>query len=668
MKIKYYFSIAMAALVMTNCSQEEELQDIQQRGDVHTLTATIEGSSRSAVTDGGVFSWTSDDAISVWDGDSYEKYTYVSGNNFNGSANQISGYAIYPNGSHPNYSGSGLPQVNLSSTYTYGSTNAIMLAKVQGSSYNLSFSHLGGLMRFTIKNIPSNATSFTFTANSGITGDFQVETQNDGTNVIKATTSNNNQSVTISFSNSQLSNGTGTFYVPLPVGTYTGFTITVDNCSYTSQATNTIKRRTLLLMPTFTCNGTQLTKGDNAFKLENTVQDMNVSGDETLVIETPNSNDANAQLNLNYAPTDNATLNISDGQTGDSQDSKAKVVVDVKNNNTVAELNIDAPTLTVELASGTYETITAKTAKQTLIIKSGVTVENLKVIGGKVEIEKGANVKKQTELRVLTFEDGTEGFEPYECEFYYAMNYTDEYKTIEKWSDYIPRDGQYGNGHGAYEWYDEGNTELAFVKPEIESWWGISGHAGISDYVGTDEDIEQYHDNDNMLFMIDLQAYNVTGGANGSKNFCSQYGYLDPEEYATQYSPSGVLPGIQFMDEEPRVIDHMYVTNTTYAYGIITRGECDFGGSYEYTDESTFKIIAYGYDSFEDTEPTTTEFYLLNTGKRIVTDWTKWDLSVLGKVVRVEFNLVACYEGYGRYGLVIPAYFAYDDVAVQFEK
>lgn len=284
-------------------------------------------------------------------------------------------------------------------------------------------------------------------------------------------------------------------------------------------------------------------------------------------------------------------------------------------------------------------------------------------------IEKSKLAKEPSyELRVLTFEDGTEGFEPYECEFFYAMNYTEEYKTIEKWSDYIPRDGQYGNGHGAYEWYDEGNTELAFVKPEIESWWGISGHAGISDYVGTDEDIEQYHDNDNMLFMIDLQAYNVTGGANGSKNFCSQYGYLDPEEYATQYSPSGVLPGIQFMDEEPRVIDHMYVTNTTYAYGIIIRGECDFGGSYEYTDESTFKIIAYGYDSFEDTEPTTTEFYLLNTGKRIVTDWTKWDLSVLGKVVRVEFNLVACYEGYGDYGLVIPAYFAYDDVAVRFEK
>lgn len=270
------------------------------------------------------------------------------------------------------------------------------------------------------------------------------------------------------------------------------------------------------------------------------------------------------------------------------------------------------------------------------------------------------------ELRVLTFEDEDTGFAPYDCEFYYAMTSEYDYKEISVWSDYIPRDGQYGKGHGSYEWYDENNTELAFVKPTIPSWWGISGHAGISDYVGGDDDINDFDADDNMLFTIDLQAYGVNGGANGSQNFCSQYGYKDPEEYATQYSPEGVLPGIQFYDEQPRVIDHMYVTNTTYAYGIITRGECDFGGSYEYTDESTFKIVAYGYDSFEDTEPTSTEFYLLNTGKRMITDWTKWDLSVLGEVVRVEFNLVACYEGYGTYGLVIPAYFAYDDVAVRF--
>ena len=269
------------------------------------------------------------------------------------------------------------------------------------------------------------------------------------------------------------------------------------------------------------------------------------------------------------------------------------------------------------------------------------------------------------ELRYLTFEDGSEKFEPYECTFNYAMGFYEETKLIEKWSDYIPTDGQYGNGHGSYEWYDEGNTELAFVKPEIDSWWGISGHAGISNYVGTDEDINNYED-DNFMFEIDLQAYNVKGGANGSKNFCSHYGYLDPEEYATQYSPEGVLPGIQFMDGQARVIDHMYVTNTTYSYAILVNGEMSFGGNYMQTEQSWFKVIAYGYDSFGDTEPTQAEFFLMNTNSRIITDWTKWDLSGLGKVVRVEFNLVAYDNGYGRYGLVLPAYFAYDDVAVRF--
>ncbi|MBO5234884.1 MAG: DUF4465 domain-containing protein [Alistipes sp.] len=276
------------------------------------------------------------------------------------------------------------------------------------------------------------------------------------------------------------------------------------------------------------------------------------------------------------------------------------------------------------------------------------------------------------ELRILTFEDEDVKFDPIEN---FAFAYPDymggywygDYFTLTKWSDYIPRDGQYGNGHRSYEWYDANNTELEFVWPSEDSWWGIAGHAGISDYVGTMDDVNSFHD-DNMLYMIDLQAYNVKGGANGSKNFCSQYGYLDPDEYATTYSPEGVLPGIQFHDGVARVIDHMYVTNTTYAYGVIIHGECDFGGSFKLTDASTFKIVAYGYDSFDDTEPTITDFYLLNTGQRFVTDWTKWDLSVLGKVVRVEFNLVACDNGYGKYGLVIPAYFAYDDVAVRFEK
>ena len=685
MRIKYYLSIAMAALVMTNCSQEEELQDIQRSGDVHTLTATIEGSTRSSVTDGGAFSWTIGDAISAWDGNSYVTYDYVSGNDFQGSAPQLSGYAIYPQGEHPDYEGTGLPKVNMSESYNYGSTNAIMLAKVQGNSNNLTFSHLGGLMRFVIKDIPSDADSFTFTANSGITGNFQVETQDDGTNIIEATNVNSNNSVTINFEAGQTTERT--FYVPLPIGTYAGFTIKVgNNCSYESPATNTINRRTLLLMPTFTCNGEELTKGNNVFTLENTEQDMNVSGEEeTLIIETPDSSDANAQLNLNYTPeNDNSTLNISDGQTGDSQDSKAKVVVNVPEDAPeVSKLNIDAPTLTVELASGTYDEITAKTAKQTLIIKNGVTVKNLTVIGGKVEIEEGADVKSQTQLRVLTFEDADAKFNPY------TLDYAGV--DIATWSDLID-DPQYGGPltyadytSAMYTWWDEGNTELTHTFPDNYAYcfWG-GGHA-ISNYWGegwSDEDrdthIAKYYGedyvaenagNDSKLGWFNLQMMTPVKAHSGD-NFAVHYGYKDFYAYVEN------LPEISFADGEARVIDHMYVCNTNYTLnqlymGVKSEAGNNFGGNWEgLTEDAWLKIVAQGFDDVDAdayAEPSSqVEFYLVE-GKNVVTDWQKWDLSGLGAVKKVRFNFLYSSEMGGKYGFTIPGYFAYDDIAVWFE-
>ena len=183
----------------------------------------------------------------------------------------------------------------------------------------------------------------------------------------------------------------------------------------------------------------------------------------------------------------------------------------------------------------------------------------------------------------------------------------------------------------------------------------FAGHAGISNYVGTD-----WENQGN--YMYDLQAYNVTGGHSGS-NFNTHFGYVDESGYGM----NDTMPSFYFWDGEARVIDHMWVTNTTYVYNQLQ--VCTgFGANYTLSDSSTFKIVAYGYESDDDKEPTTAEFYLLNTGKQFVTEWTKWDLSVLGKVVKVEFNLVGSDDMYGSYGFIMPAYFAYDDVAVRFAK
>jgi hypothetical protein len=52
----------------------------------------------------------------------------------------------------------------------------------------------------------------------------------------------------------------------------------------------------------------------------------------------------------------------------------------------------------------------------------------------------------------------------------------------------------------------------------------------------------------------------------------------------------------------------------------------------------------------------------------LITEWTKWDLTSLGKVAKVAFNLEASSDLIGEWGLASPAYFAYDDVTVRFEK
>ena len=182
---------------------------------------------------------------------------------------------------------------------------------------------------------------------------------------------------------------------------------------------------------------------------------------------------------------------------------------------------------------------------------------------------RGTDGSKDYVLRTLTFEDkdykGTE----------------DNAQTY--WSDLIPA-SEYGNGNGRDSWYDENNTELSFFPSTTALFPGYGGHA-ISCYVGND--LEQCGN-----YMYDIQAYNVTGGTNGSKNFCVHFGYLDDSGMGMMNE----LVYFEFGDAKERVIDHMYVTNTTYAYNILENGDGWMVPTGGVSDECWFKIVAYGYN------------------------------------------------------------------------
>ncbi len=369
--------------------------------------------------------------------------------------------------------------------------------------------------------------------------------------------------------------------------------------------------------------------------------------------------------------------NGQDGKDGkDGQDGKdGKDGVDGKDGDSFfVSIEENETTVTITLADGRIITLPKATTE-----------------GGEDSGEGGEVVEPELgyELRVLTFEDADAKFDPYYLE--YADGWSG--REISKWSELIDSPQysgplMYGNDSmdAMYYWYDGGNTELYHMFPDNYAYcfWG-GGHA-VSNYWGagySDEDrntyIAKYYGQDYLDQWVGVPGADGALGwfllqlmtpcaPHSGDNFCVHYGYKDFFSYIEN------LPEWTFYDEEPRVIDHMWVTNTNYTLnqlynGVKSEEGNTFGGDWSgLTDDAWLKIVAQGFEGVYDDEPVSeVEFYLVN-GYNVVEDWQKWDLSGLGKVAKVRFNFLYSEEMGGRYGFTIPGYFAYDDVAVRFEK
>ena len=305
------------------------------------------------------------------------------------------------------------------------------------------------------------------------------------------------------------------------------------------------------------------------------------------------------------------------------------------------------------------------------------------------DIEKADLVKEPSyELRILTFEDDeNKKFEPFVLDY---QGLEEGNWEINTWSDLIDtkqQDGDklyalawYNGDQALYRWWDQNHTDLSHAF--YDNGWATfagGGHA-ISDYTEPEYHgdylrpyLEKYYDNPSEYWGWQYLQLMTPIGAHSGKNFAVHYGYKD------FMSMVEVLPSLEFAETGPHIIDHMYVTCTNYMLNQtiegVSREDTDsgdqFGGNWDGLDkyeDAWLKIVARGYASKDDTEPySSSEFYLVN-GKDVVLDWRKWDLTELGMVEKVEFDFAYSEEMGGIYGFTIPAYFAYDDVAVRFEK
>jgi hypothetical protein len=162
----------------------------------------------------------------------------------------------------------------------------------------------------------------------------------------------------------------------------------------------------------------------------------------------------------------------------------------------------------------------------------------------------------------------------------------------------------------------------------------------------------------------------------GYTNQCSVYykeaatgkgGYKGSNTFAVSYGNSSVsfLNGKKGTDKEC-VFDHFYVTNTTYAALSMKNGDAFGAKVFNHDDKDWFKLVIEGFNK-SGTSTGTVEFYLSDfreaSSPGVITEWTKVDLSSLGSVAEIKFDLQSTDNG--DWGMNTPAYFCFDNLAIK---
>ena len=201
-----------------------------------------------------------------------------------------------------------------------------------------------------------------------------------------------------------------------------------------------------------------------------------------------------------------------------------------------------------------------------------------------------------------------------------------------------------------YSWYDEAtNLEHTNIASGYE-WDGVyyytaSAFMAVSNYLSTD-----YAANGSSAAQL-----TVYGSAMHSGNNC-----LVCNGYKSTYGDN--RPTLSFRNEVA-YIESVWIANTTYFYNVAINGN-DFAKPL--TSESVW-VCATGYTldaEGNEIEGSALDFFLYKEGKDALNGgWKKWDLSALGKVNKVKFDVQWNGEG-GADAFMHPAYFALDDITV----
>lgn len=263
MKFRFFSIFALAGLLLGSCAVDE----LPTEGG--SIIAEMENEqTRTSVTDEGSFTWSDGDQIWLHTTAGSVAGTLSSGAgtpnaefSFGTYFGDMTGKAVYPYNSKHSISGDQLNMV-MPEVYDLGAslsnTNAAMYGVNIGGK--LKFNHLAGVMRFSFRSVPAGVDRFTITLDKKINGTFTADLTADYPTIEAAATEiEAEKTITLNF-NPLTEASDIKLYIPLPIGTYTTLELGLYNgdesvWSYSNTVTNTIKRKSLKLMPVINFGG-----------------------------------------------------------------------------------------------------------------------------------------------------------------------------------------------------------------------------------------------------------------------------------------------------------------------------------------------------------------------------------------------------------------------------
>lgn len=210
----------------------------------------------------------------------------------------------------------------------------------------------------------------------------------------------------------------------------------------------------------------------------------------------------------------------------------------------------------------------------------------------------------------------------------------------------------YGKG---YYWLDK-NTGLG-SKPVGDQYY--SGGIAVGNFPAVNlkpEDAANWYKSQLAVNYKNARNY---PGFNNTEHCLVSFGWADPNGWNN-------APTMNFTDTDTttRVIEGLYITNTSYAVAQMTT---DLGSGVP-IDGGWFKVIFIGLDA-KGNQKGKVEVYLANykeNNKYILDKWLAVPLASLGRIHTLKIDMDGSDKG--EYGLNTPAYVAIDCIVVRVDK